>query len=89
MTQKAFNIIVIIVIFVGIRNEVVTNNRRKIMKAICNHYHYARMSRTPFVNIRHSEMEPYFRTYFRLWDWGYTRIVPPEVFEKIKPYIER
>ena len=34
-------------------------------------------------------MEDYDKTFNRFWDWGYTRIAPPEVFEKIKPYIER
>ena len=35
------------------------------------------------------EMESYEKTLFRLWDWGYTRILPPEKFELIKPYINR
>lgn len=33
------------------------------------------------------DMEPYVATYTRWWDWGYTRILPPEKFEIIKPYI--
>lgn len=34
------------------------------------------------------ESEPYKKTLWRLWDWGYTRILPPEKFELIKPYIK-
>lgn len=34
------------------------------------------------------DSESYEKTLFRLWDWGYTRILPPEKFELIKPYIK-
>lgn len=34
------------------------------------------------------ESEPYEKTLWRLWDWSYTRILPPEKFELIKPYIK-
>ena len=34
-------------------------------------------------------MESYEATLFRLWDWGYTRILPPEKFELIKDYIKK
>lgn len=33
-------------------------------------------------------VEPYEATMWRLWDWGYTRILPKEDFELIKPYIQ-
>lgn len=33
-------------------------------------------------------MEPYDKTLFRLFDWGYENIVSPEVLEKIRLYIE-
>ena len=36
----------------------------------------------------YESMEPYEATLFRLWDWGYTRILPPEKFELIKDYIK-
>lgn len=34
------------------------------------------------------DIESYMATFTRLWDWGYTRILPPEKYEIIKPYIE-
>lgn len=34
-----------------------------------------------------SDMETYDSTLWRLWDWGYTRILPKEKFELVKPYI--
>jgi hypothetical protein len=33
-------------------------------------------------------IEKFERTLFRLWDWGYKHIVPPEVLKRIKPYIK-
>lgn len=33
-------------------------------------------------------IEDYSSTLYRLWDWGYTRILPPEKFELIKDYIK-
>lgn len=38
-------------------------------------------------HISYTTMESFDRTLWRLWGWGYTRIVDKETFEKIKPYI--
>ena len=35
-----------------------------------------------------NRMESFSQTMWRLWDWGYTRILPKEDFEWIKPYIK-
>ena len=29
----------------------------------------------------------YYETLFNLFDWGYKNLVPPDVYEKIKPYL--
>ena len=34
-------------------------------------------------------MEDYDLTFYRLWDWGCTRIVPKDVYNEIKPYIRK
>lgn len=34
------------------------------------------------------DMESFYKTFFRLWDWGCTRILPPEKYELIKPYLK-
>ena len=39
--------------------------------------------------VTYDDMEDYDRTLWRLWDWGYKRILPPEKFELIKPYIKK
>ena len=36
-----------------------------------------------------ADMEDWDATQARFWDWGYTRILPPEKFELIKPYIKK
>lgn len=39
------------------------------------------------IEVKYDDMEPYETTLFRVWDWGYEHILPPEKFEIIKPYI--
>ena len=38
--------------------------------------------------ISYDIMEEYNATLWRLFDWGYTRILPPDILELVKPYIE-
>ena len=38
-------------------------------------------------SVFYDDMESYEETLFRIQDWGYTRILPKEKFELIKPYI--
>jgi len=38
--------------------------------------------------ISYDAKEPYGKTLFRVWDWGCENIVPKEVFEKIRHYIQ-
>ena len=37
--------------------------------------------------VDHDDVEHYFKTAFRIWDWGYTKLLPKEKLEIIKPYI--
>lgn len=38
--------------------------------------------------VEYRDMEDCNKTFWRFWDWGYTRILPKDKFEIIKPYIE-
>lgn len=38
--------------------------------------------------VDYSDREDYDQTLWRLWDWGYTRILPKDKFEIIKPYMK-
>lgn len=33
-------------------------------------------------------IQSYGKTVLRFWDWGYKNIVPPEIYELIKPFIK-
>lgn len=39
--------------------------------------------------VHYKDMESYEKTVLRLWDWGYTRILPPEKYEILKPYLHQ
>lgn len=39
------------------------------------------------IKVTFNDMETFDATQKRFWDWGYTRILPPEKFELIKPFI--
>lgn len=78
----------VLVVFFLIKNFNTYKNQVIIVEAIykcaidCISNH-----KEPFVD--YSEMEDYDSTLFRFWDWGYTRILPKEKYEIIKPYVER
>ena len=62
------------------------NNQMIILNAITDYSDETgniRKSLTLLENI-----EPFEKTAFRLWDWGYENILPKEDFELIKPYIQ-
>lgn len=72
-------------VFYLIKNYVTYRNRAIIIYAI---YLYAWHNNLVVTDI-HDDMEDYDQTLFRLLDFGYERILPPEQFEKIKPYIRK
>lgn len=39
--------------------------------------------------VDYDDMEPYEYTLWRLWDWGYKRILPRDKYMYIKPYIDK
>lgn len=63
--------------------------RRKVMYAI--HGYNLRMidNNTRENSIRFECMESFNSTLYRLWDWGCKRIVPNNIYEKIKPYMNK
>lgn len=38
--------------------------------------------------VEYADMESYTKTLLRIWDWGYTNILPNDKFELIKEYIK-
>lgn len=74
-------------VFLLIKNHNTFDQREIIREAI---YHYAITCIEFFEKpkVAYSDMESYERTLLRLYDFGYTRILPSEKFEIIKPYIK-
>lgn len=75
-----------------IKNEITFINHNIISNAIYAYgIQFIRESEGKFLDIpvQFSDCEDYDKTLWRLWDWGYKRILPREKFELIKPYICR
>lgn len=78
---------VICFIISDIRNNITYNNHLKILNAIYL-YNISSIGEKNKVSVTYEDMEPYDTTYNRIWDLGCTRILPPEKFEVIKPFIK-
>ena len=75
-------------VFMMGKNVNTLNNTKKIMNAICKYrIEYVLHKIEPIV--AYKDMESYEATLFRIWDWGYKRILPKDKFEIIEPYIGR
>lgn len=70
-----------------IKNEVTYRQRKKILKAI-KEYENMCYKHGEISNVDFEDIENYDSTLFRIWDWGYTRILPKDKFEIIEPYIK-
>lgn len=77
-------IIIIICIIALFKNNNTLKQRQKIGRAICD-YHMA--TEVDNWQVDYTDVEDYDKTLFRIWDWGYTNILPKEKFEIIKPFI--
>ena len=75
------------VIFGGVKILATFMNHDKINNAI-HLYRMQCLYKTKEPLVSYEDLESYESTLFRLWDWGYKRILPPEKFEIIKPFID-
>ena len=75
--------------FIYIRAEVTYRNQRIIGDAVYR-YSMDMIDKDMFIQreVFFDDIESFERTMFRLWDFGYTRILPPDKFEIIRPYIK-
>ena len=81
-------LLVIFAILALAKSENAYQNQLKILNAIRDYGSECIWSDKPIL-VDFDEMEPLERTLFRFWDWGYTRILPVEKFEIVKPYIKK
>lgn len=77
-------LLILVRLFIA-KNEVTGDCRITIVKAI-GAYRIDHLDEVTLVD--YGDMESYNDTLFRFWDWGYTRILPKDKYEIIKPYIE-
>jgi hypothetical protein len=82
-------LVVIWGIFNLIKNEFTYRSHMIISEAIYEYNdHLINEGRYHQSKVTFVDMESYEATQKRFWDWGYTRILPPEKFELIKPFIK-
>ena len=75
-------------VYAHVKSDNTYKQHHRILEAIFNHNIAAINNREFNLIIDYNHIEPYDTTFLRLWDWGYKRIVPPDVLEKIEPYIK-
>lgn len=76
-------------VFMLIKSCNTCHNRIKILNGISMYIEDCWLTNDLSPDVDYDDMEEYDDTLFRLWDWGYKRILPKEKFEIIKPYIEK
>lgn len=79
-------------LFLLLRTEVASRNRIIILDAISEYImDEIRKDRIDVLDVDkiHNSIEEYDSTVNRWWDFGYTRILPKEYFELVKPFIKK
>ena len=83
-------ICLIFLIILDLKNTNTAKNQTRILNAIID-YQVDCVRKDMYkeaMNVTIQDKEDYDKTFWRLWDWGYTRILPKDKFEIIKPYIK-
>lgn len=71
-----------------IKNENTYKNQRLICDAIFAYQIFLINNGIYKFDVDYGDIEDYDKTLCRWWDWGYTKILPNEKFEIIKPHIK-
>lgn len=79
-------VIFVIVTFLYLKNDNTHINQLIIYEAICSYISTCAI-RDIDPEVSFDDMESYDRTWLRLWDWGYERILPKDKYKLIEPYI--
>ena len=80
-------LIVAFCFFMLFKNKVTLDMHIKIHDAI-HKYRCDCIVTNKIPEVNYSDEEPYEKTLFRLWDFGYRNILPKEKYEIIKEFIE-
>ena len=79
-------VIVVFALFL-IKNNITCMHHFTILDAVLE-YRIECVENNTKMAVDYNDLENYDKTLFRIWDWGYTRILPKDKFEIIKPYIK-
>lgn len=72
-----------------IKNEVTYRNHELIINAIgLYQYHMINTGNGDKINVSFDDIESYGDTFWRLFDWGYKHVLPPDKLKTIEPYID-
>lgn len=77
----------IMCVFALWKNDVTYKQHMRIMNAIFTYGKEKILNDEP-PEVEFDDMEDYDKTFLRVWDLGYKRILPKDKFEIIKPYIK-
>lgn len=76
--------------FLLIKNSSTLKNQTKVLDALHKYNTYIIRNKDQCdweeMIIDYDCIEDYEKTFCRVWDWGVTRIVPKDVYDKIKEY---
>ena len=86
MGNYIFFSIYFVILYLILKNIRTYSVRYKICRAICQYRITNRIHYNHYID--YNCMESYNKTLFRLWDWGYKRIVNKYVYDEIKKYIK-
>lgn len=75
-------------IFMLIKTTNTYKKRIIIINAIAAYMQHCINLRVYDYAVTYDDMEDYDSTDYRIWDWGYTRILPPDKFKIIEPFIK-
>lgn len=79
---------IFVCIYMLVKNDITFKNHRIIDNAILKYQLHCIAKKIPF-EVDYGDVEDYDTTLYRFWDWGYTRLLPKEKFELIKPFIKK
>ena len=70
-----------------VKNDVTYRNMMVITNAIRD-YRYEEITENNPIFVDYDDMGSYLKVLFRIWDWGYENILPPDKYVLIAPYIK-
>ena len=73
--------------FIVMAKNIVTYERRVLIYDAIFRYHINCIRNKENICVDYDDTEDYDKTLWRLHDWGYKNILPPEKFAIIKPFI--